>query len=450
MQCPSCGVDVAVHQRFCAECGQALNPPTTIDADLDTEPIEAVTDPDDTNAELPARATTIDADLDTEPIDTIDGPPADPAVPGTTIDADLDTEPIEQLPAPQADLWIDATPTTPMIVAAGDDPATGLAGPPTDEMPALFDGTDEFAGYPTPREPFRFRIILLLAIFSAGAMLMSIAADVVDIRTTRPTSGIATGVLQLDDLGSNLGLAGFIGVAVMVIGALLACFGLRWGAGLAGGAGLALVGWAGLVIGLAELPIAIAESVTRTSPEAFTLRVTRDLGWWLIAAVGVIGGIVFLASLRSIGTGGRRALNPLVAALTAVATVVLAVGPLVPVGSAVFADNFRSTDPDRDLPTAFFAGRLGQVALIAVAGVIGMLIVRSFGIGLAAGGVSVAAWLWFSSLLELGSAPVGIADRNPGAASTVPHAVTTVGTVSTLVLLIVAAALATYRLTRER
>ena len=64
----------------------------------------------------------------------------------------------------------------------------------------------------------------------------------------------------------------------MVLGGLLACFGLRWGAGLVGGAGLAPVGWAGLTIGLAELPIALAESVTRSSSESFTLSVTRDVG----------------------------------------------------------------------------------------------------------------------------------------------------------------------------
>jgi hypothetical protein len=170
----------------------------------------------------------------------------------------------------------------------------------------------------------------------------------------------------------------------------------------------------------------------------------------LIVGVGVVGLIVFFASLRSIGSGGRPALNPFVAAITAVAMVVLAFGPLVPVNDAVFADNFRSVDPTRDLPAAFFAGRLGQVGLIVVAGVLGMLIVRSYGLGLAAGGLSVPVWLWATSLGETGANPVGIADRNPGAISTVPHAVTTVGMVASLVALAIAAGLATYRLNRSR
>jgi hypothetical protein len=100
--------------------------------------------------------------------------------------------------------------------------------------------------------------------------------------------------------------------------------------------------------------------------------------------------------------------------------------------------------------TKFFAGRLGQVGLIALAGVVGMLIVRSYGLGLAAGGISVPLWLWIASLAEIGPNPVGIAYRNPGADDTTPHAVTTTGMVATIVLLVVAAALATYRLNRSR
>ena len=403
-------------------------------------------------ADPPVVGPTEPTDQMTEPMDQVTEPtelteaseptePTEPTEEATGSEAATVTVPIEVLPPP--------------MLHGTDEPAAAGAPvvtqemPAFEEVPAVFDGHADLADYPTPREPFQVRLIFLLAVFGAAAMLMAIVADVIDIRTTRPAPGIATGSQALDELGSNLGLAGFVGASVMVLGGLLACFGLRWGAGLAGGAGLALAGWAGLSIGLAELPIAIAESITRTSSTQFTLRVTRDLGWWLILGVGVVGLVVFVASLRSIGTGGRRALNPLIAAITAVAVVVLAFGPLVPVDAA-FADNFRSVDPTRDLPSAFFAGRLGQVGLIALAGVVGMLIVRSYGLGLAVGGVSVSVWLWVSSLAEIGSNPVGIAYRNPGADSTVPHAVTTVGMISTLVLLIVSAGLATYRLNRAR
>ncbi len=431
MVCPRCGIEVSKHQKFCQDCGAPIEsrPPTdattTAPTDAVTEPI-ATTEPDDITERFDSVATTEMAELEppTEPI-AVNGP-ASPLPPQLTG---------PPTPGPAAPPW------------CPEDSAVGTVD--TAEMPALFDGHDDLVDYPSAREPFRLRVILLLALFGTASMLLSIVADVIDIRTTRPAPGITTGIRTLDDLGSDLGLAGFIGAAVMVVGSLLACFGLRWGAGLAGGAGLALAGWAGLTIGLAELPIAVAESITRTSSLEFTLRVTRDLGWWLIVAVGVIGLIVFLASLRSLGSGGRAALNPLIAAVAAVAMVVLAFGPLVPVNDAVFADNFRSVDPTRDLPAAFFAGRLVQVALIALAGIVGMLIVRSFGLGLAAGGISVSLWLWVASLAEIGQNPVGIAYRNPGADGTTPHAVTTTGMIATIVLLVVAAALATYRLNRS-
>jgi hypothetical protein len=369
------------------------------------------------------------------------------------IEIAIEVEPVAILSAPIESLISEshaaaaATADTDITTAL---PTSAFAPPVTIEMPALFDGHSHLAEHPVPRERFQLRVILVLAVFGVAAMLMSIVADVIDLRTTRPTPGIATGPQALDQLGSNLGLAGFIGAAVMVLGAFLACFGLRWGAGLAGGAGLALAGWAGLSIGLAELPIAVAQSITRTSSVEFTLRVTRDVGWWLLVGVGVIGFVVFLASLRSVASAGKAALNPIAAAVTALAMVVLAFGPLVPVNTAIFADNFRSVDPNRDLPAAFFAGRLGQVALIALAGVVGMLIVRSYGIGLAAGGISVSIWLWVASIAEIGSNPVGIAERNPGATSTVPHAVTTVGMVAALVLLLISGTLGTYRLARAR
>jgi hypothetical protein len=319
----------------------------------------------------------------------------------------------------------------------------------TAEFPAIFDGSGDLAEYPPPREPFRLRVIFLLAIFGAFAALLALIADVIDIRTTRPAAGITTGTQTLHDLGSNLGIAVFAGIVAMVIGGLLACFGLRWGAGLAGGGGLAVTGWAALTIGLAEVPIAAAQRITSASSEPFTLRVTRDVGWWLVAGVGAVGLIVFLLSLRWAGTGGRRALNPLIAATTAVGAVVAACGPLVPVGTATFADNFVTTAAGRAVPAAYLAGRLGQVALIALVGVVGMLIVRAWGLGLAAGGMGVAGVLWITSLLEVGPRPVGIAQANPGAGTTVPHAFTTAGMAATLSLLVIAAVMAVVRLRRR-
>jgi len=382
MVCADCGVEVRESQKFCHECGASL-------AGV-TEPTEPVDTTSSEEPELPKLSDLPTAEINPrEPLPDPEWAEPDPNdAPETLEPSGSTSEPAEIVVATSA------------IVAAEDHaiteqiPASGGHALSTEEMPAVFDGHDDLSEYAPARDPFKLKLVFLLAFFGAIAMVMSIVADVIDIRTTRPAAGIATGTSSLEDLGTNLAVAGFTGAAVMVIGGFLACFGFRWGAGLAGGAGLGLLGWAAMAIGLAEFPIAVAESITRTSSESFTLTVTRDLGWWLIASVGIVGILVFASSLRSFGTGGFVSLNPWVAAVGAVTTVVLAAGPLVPVGQASFSDNFQSPTASIDLPTAYFAGRLAQVGLIALAGVAGFLIVRSYGLGLAAGGISVAIWLW--------------------------------------------------------
>jgi hypothetical protein len=52
--------------------------------------------------------------------------------------------------------------------------------------------------------------------------------------------------------------------------------------------------------------------------------------------------------------------------------------------------------------------------------------------------VSIAGWLWITSLIELGPRPTGIAARNPGALDTVPHGVTIAGMVLSVVVIVVA------------
>ncbi|MET0910689.1 MAG: hypothetical protein ABWZ99_14575, partial [Ilumatobacteraceae bacterium] len=232
----------------------------------------------------------------TQPIDVYEGEPTQPIEVATPV-----------APPPPEAVAVFAPPTP-----AAPAPAI------TAEMPALFDGLDDVVALPESRDPFRVKFIFIAAFLGAIASLMAAVGDVIDIRTTRPAAGITAGTSTLDDIGSNLGPAGVIGGAVMVVGGLLACFGLRGAVGVAGGAGLALVGWAGLSIGLVEAPVGAAESITRASSDAFTLTVTRDVGWWLIIAVGGIGLVVFLASLRAMRRARQRFLNPILAAVGAV------------------------------------------------------------------------------------------------------------------------------------
>ena len=437
MYCPSCGQRVEENQKFCAECGHSL---VRVTDPTEAIPVEGLPD----IAALPTQEISVRAPI---PDPHWGVPTGEIPLVATEPDAPAPT-PTDEVPSlvtaapPPVDVFattqIPFQPLDPANTATGDEPDEI-----TDEIPELFDGSGDLYEYPPGRDPFKFKLVFILAFFGAIAVLLTAVADIIDIRTSAPVDGIATGVRTLDTLGTNLAVAGFFGATVMVLGGLLACFGFRWGAGLAGGAGLALTGWAAMVAGLAELHIAPAESTTRQTIDlAFTLKVTRDLGFWLIVAVAVIGLLVFLASLRSIGTGGRPALNPWIAALGAVAGVVLVAGPLLPEGTATFANNYRS-GALRDLPTVYFAGRLIQLALIGGAIVFGLLIVRAYGLGLAAGSVSVAFWMWLSSLLDLGTFPLGIAAGNFGASNATPHAVTTVGMSLTLLMLTVSAVLAT-------
>ena len=328
------------------------------------------------------------------------------------------------------------------------------AGPPsgglgdTDQLPAqypgapIFDGIDDVDEYTVPpAEGFKLRASFVFGLLATVATLMASVADVIDIRTSRPVDGISVGIRVLEDFGSNLSVAGFVGAAAMLVGGLLSCFGLRSGAGIAGGAGLALAGWAAMTIGLVEVPIHSAEGITRNTPtdiNGFELSITRDLGWFLVLVVGILGVIVFLTTLRMAGTGGRPGLNPWVAAVGAVGAVILATGPLIPLGEATVDLNLGFVG----LPRVFFAGRLVILSLIAFTGIVGFLSVRTYGLGLAAGGLSVATWLWLTSLVEIGDDPVSVAVGNLGTLDTTPHAVTTVGLALSLAMLVVASAMA--------
>ncbi len=464
MHCHVCNAEVHEGQKYCHECGESLTGVTdatqqfdvvgsfdddaeepaggtqTTDAgaDLDeaplwaTQPIkQSATDDSPPTADVPAAAT---ADTSLAPPET--AAPAPPAPPVDVLPPAASPPPLAE-PAQAADL---ATTTMAAVDPAGvSTDEFGEVGT-TDEFPAVYDGAGEVVAFASQPEGFRVRPTFVLAILAVVTSLMVVVADVTDVRTDRPVDGIDNQLRTLADIGSNLPIAGFIGAAVMMIGGLLHCFGLRWGAGLAGGAGLALAGWTAVTIGLAEVPISTAERITRdpSTPGPFTLTVTRDLGYWLVIALGALGVLVFVLSLTKFGSGGAPGLDPWSAAVGAVGGVIAAAGPMVTLGDADFSANFGTNS----LPTMFFAGRITQVALLAAAAMIGFLSVRSFGLGLVAGGVTVPLWMWATSLVELGDTPIGIAVGNLGTTSIEPHAITTTGTAITLVMLIIAVILA--------
>jgi hypothetical protein len=260
-----------------------------------------------------------------------------------------------------------------------------------------------------------------------------------------------TGTWYLDDFADNLSVAVLIAAVLTVVGGVAAAFRWRWGSGLAGGGGLAMAGLGALATGLAQFPLQAARDFAATpNSQVFTLTLTRDIGYWLLIAAAALGVMVFFSSLNDAFGDRRSGLNPWIAALGALATLVAVLGPMLPEGTAIFSDNWYRIDGIGEPPTLLLLGRLVQLALLAITGVIGYLCVRRWGLGLAIGGALPIVWLAVSTLFELTSNPIGPAYRNPGADSADLHGMTIIG-VSAIIAMALLALVAAYdQTTRER
>jgi hypothetical protein len=275
-----------------------------------------------------------------------------------------------------------------------------------------------------PERPgFRLRPLLVIALLAAGAAAVAVLATVIEITTAADPAPFDVGQWKVNDFGTNNTVAALLAAVTMLVGALAWCFGYRWGAGLAGGAGAALAGWAALLIGLVEWPINNAEVAAAVAPA----EITRDIGYWALAGAGALGIVVLLVSFARAGNDRRAGLDPWIAALAAVSVLVAAIGPTIPEGSAEWSGNYSSASLADDLPAAFFAGRLIQLGLLAFCGVVGFLLVRRYGLGLAVGGAVAAGWMVATAATERTATPIGPAYENPGSLDLKPHAVTIVG-----------------------
>ncbi len=231
---------------------------------------------------------------------------------------------------------------------------------------------------------------------------------------------------------------------LLVVGGVAAGFRWRWGSGLAGGAGLALTGLVALAIGLAQFPIdAAREFAAIPNEQHFVLTITRDVGYWLLLASAALGLIVFFASINDAFGDRRPGLNPWIAALGALATVVAVFGPMIPEGTAIFSDNWYLREGPGEPSGLLLLGRLVQLALLALSGIAGYLCVRRWGLSVAIGGALPIVWLAASTQFDLTDTPVGPAFANPGADEIELHGVTIIG-VSAVVAIGILAVVAAY------
>jgi hypothetical protein len=452
MECHACGKTVAPEQRFCGNCGVSLRGVTDPTAALPVAP---------GSGERPHEWTDDDPKWAATGKVPVTAPP-----PSSGVTASLPaTEPVPRTPAGSAlDAIPDAAPpdTDDVWAVASESYSASSTGWVAEPVTASPPHTAEMPAMPIlvapPRPRFQFGVLTLTAVVTALVGLVasfttavSVESDQRLVLTDKTPPAFRTGRWLIDDLAGNMSIAVLIAALLIVGGGVAGGFHWRWGAGLAGGAGLAIAGLGALAVGLAQFPIDAARQFAAIpSAEPFTLTITKDIGYWLFVVAAALGIIVFFASLADAFGDRRPGLNPWIAALGALATVVAVIGPLLPEGVAVFSDNWYLIEGAGQPSDALLAGRLAQLVLLLVSGVVGYLSVRRWGLGLAIGGALPAVWLAVSTLFELTDQPVGPGYRNPGATSSDLHGVTIIGTSAIVAMAILAVVAAYDQAARER
>jgi hypothetical protein len=421
--------------RFCNSCG---SPFSTADADVG----EAETDGlDDLASTMLMEQVAGSAMSETARRDAAaDGPIAE-AIVWADVDDQVDPDGMERGPV---------TDPTPIELVRSWEPRAM----PTESVPTV-------APNPAPPPPerdlaavasvrLRPTVMTTIGVLLTAVALLGFTLDLLRISTTAPadlltaarSTGFRIGTWHVDDLASNLGLAGLIIAVLAAIGAVGTVLGRPWGAGMIGGSGLSAAGVAALAVGLVEQPVGAATRFAELgASEAFTVTIERPLGYWMMLATVAAGVVTFFASINEIFRDRRHDLNPLVGAVGALAVVGAALGPLWPSDGTQFADNWMIGTGDGAWPTLLVIARLIQAGAMAVGGVLGFLLVRRHGLGLVTGALAPAAWMVATTWIDLGANPIGPAYRNPGGGSGV-ETLTVVGTVAAVALLAVAASVA--------
>ena len=361
----------------------------------------------------------------------------------STRTADLpETEPITEVWGRAAGEGAAVTRTTATMGGDDIDVATGVEA--TAAMPTTAPPIE-------PTRGLRFSAVTLFGIVAGAVTLAAFFTTIIAVQSDvrlQPIEdspeGFRTGSWLIDDLADNLSIGGLLAVLAIVVGAIATMFRWRWGSGLAAGAGLSVAGLAMLAVGLAQRPIDAAEEFARIPNEqVFTLTITRDIGYWLLIVAGALGVVVFFAAINDATGDHRSGLNPWIAALGGLATVVAVGGPLIPENLADFTDNWYIGDGPGDPSAMLLVGRLVQLGFLLIAGLVGFLSVRRWGLGVAIGGALPSLWLAISTLFDLTDDPSGPGWRNPGAGDTHLHGVTIIG-MSALLAMWVLAAIAAY------
>jgi hypothetical protein len=293
------------------------------------------------------------------------------------------------------------------------------------------------AGYAPDAVGIPGRGSTVLAIVAGVAGAAAIIGTFVPMLTVTTDAPIPeAGNYKLNDLflGTNLIIGVIITGVCILAGGILAALGKRLGAGLAAGAAVALapvliVIWGGVDY-LSNRAEAHAVSIASSGGGGTFFRSKQGAGLWILIGAAAVGLIALCIALVQAGADGRPRLNLFIGVGGALASVVAAVGTMIPSQLTTFGDNFNASLASKTI----IYGRLAMIALVAVAGAIGFLCNNRWGIGLALGGASFWIWQWLSSITKIGDSPLPPGFVPLGSADLKPHIVTTIGVVAIIVL----------------
>lgn len=276
-------------------------------------------------------------------------------------------------------------------------------------------------------QPFRITPLVATASLAAVLAVASAFVNLAGIEVNDQSGLPATKQLfKLNDFSSNLTVGAILAGLLLVVGASMGATGRRVGTGLAGGAGLALAGMMGMVLGQVTQLFDATEFGLLSGGGSFTLTTTRDIGFWLAVVSALLGGVAFVLSFEAAGHDGHPPIHAAIGAIGLLGTAMAVIGPMIPMNNAPFGDQFNN----EFTPPATLLLRQLVLILIAVGGVVGFTRNRRWGLGMALGAISVGAWQLFTAATESGDIPLSYAGGNPGALDFAPHAVTIVGVIA--------------------
>lgn len=339
-------------------------------------------------------------------------PPPPMTVGEPILSATVATEPVPVIEQTPADEWLAATAEQPAVTARSGS---------TEVLPVVDD------------HRFRLTALLVLAVLTGVVAVSAGVLDVVSFLVTGTDSAAST--LVLDDLSSNHLIGIGIGVFLLLVGAVVGATGRRSGAGLAGGASLALAGLMVNAVGLGVDALDEIEVRYLATP-GNTITSTREIGFFLAIGAAGLAGLAFAASLGAARGGGRPRI--VLVLLGILGTAAAAAGPLVPLNDAVWLDNWAQ----EGVPDATMWLRLATLALLLVAGITAFSIGGRFGGAMALGAVSIGVFQSITAYLDLGDLPLGLANGNffapDGGLEVEPHLVTLAGLMAVVLLGVIA------------